>query len=74
MDAILGRYRARMEDTGLILTHTAGISFEFTPEETLNLLDFISVYREALMVAQHDTEPYLERVVVKKDQAQEEDD
>ena len=74
MDAIIGRYRARMEETGLILKHATGISFELTPEETLNLLDFLSVYREALVMTQCDTEPYLERVVIKRGQDENEDD
>ena len=45
MDAIVGRYRARMEETGLILGHASGINFDLTPEETLGLLDFINAYR-----------------------------
>lgn len=72
MDAIIGRYRARMEETGLILRHTTGISFELTVDETLGLLNFISVYRQALLAMQDEqddveTEPRLERVVIQKD-------
>ena len=74
MDAIIGRYRARMEETGMILKHPTGISFEFTPEETLYLLDFISVYREALMMTQHDTDPLLERVLVRSARQEDDDD
>jgi hypothetical protein len=62
-----------MEETGLIFRHATGISFELTPEETLNLLDFLSVYREALVMTQCDTEPYLERVVVKRTRENEDD-
>ena len=65
MDAIIGRYRARMEETGMFLKHPAGISFEFTPEETLYLFDFISVYRESLL-KQHDTDPLLDSVQVRQ--------
>ena len=70
MDAIIGRYRVRMEEMGLILKHASGISFDLTPEETLNLLDFINAYRQTLLMMQqesdHDTEPELERIVVKR--------
>ena len=48
MDAIIGRYRVRMEDTGLILRHMSGINFDLTPTEALGLLNFLSAYRENL--------------------------
>lgn len=72
MDAILGRYRAHMEETGLILRHATGLSFELTVGETLGLLNFISVYRDALLALQDDqddaeTEPRLERVLIPND-------
>ena len=72
MDAIIGRYRARMEETGLILRHATGISFELTVDETLGLLNFISVYRQTLLALQDEqddveTEPRLERVVIQKE-------
>jgi hypothetical protein len=69
MDAILGRYRARMEETGLILRHAAGISFDLTPEETLALMDFLAVYRQTLEeLCQTQTEYRLERVVLEKEE------
>ncbi len=37
MEAIIGRYRARMEESGLVLKHSAGISFDLTVDETLEL-------------------------------------
>lgn len=69
MDAIVGRYRARMEETGLILRHASGINFDLTPEETLGLLDFINAYRQTLLTLQQerDTDPELERVVIDRD-------
>ena len=69
MDAIVGRYRARMEETGLILRHASGINFDLTPEETLGLLDFINAYRQTLLTLQQDrdTDPELERVVIERD-------
>ena len=70
MDAIIGRYRVRMEETGLILRHATGLSFEFTVDETLGLLNFISVYRDTLLTLQDeqetDTEPRIERVIITK--------
>jgi hypothetical protein len=72
MDAIIGRYRAHMEETGLILRHATGLSFELTVDETLGLLNFINVYRDALLALQDDqddaeTEPRLERVLIPND-------
>ena len=66
MDAIIGRYRLRMEETGLLLTHEAGIIFDMTPGETLGLLNFISAYRENLETVEPETEPHLKRVVVEE--------
>ncbi len=72
MDAIIGRYRARMEETGLVLRHASGINFDLTLDETLGLLDFINAYRQTLLTLQsdtdpRDTDPRLERVVIPKD-------
>jgi hypothetical protein len=66
MDAIVGRYRARMEESGLILRHASGINFDLTPEETLGLFDFINAYRQTLLALQEerDTDPRLERIVL----------
>jgi hypothetical protein len=49
VDAIIGRYRLRMEDTGLILRHVSGINFDMAPDEALGLLNFLSAYRENLI-------------------------
>jgi hypothetical protein len=67
MDAVIGRYKARMENTGLVLKHTAGISFDLTLEETLGLYDFIQGYRETLLTIQRETDPRMERVVIDKE-------
>jgi hypothetical protein len=64
MDAIIGRYKIRMEETGLVITHPAGISFDLTLDETLGLMDFINIYRQTLIVMQRDTEPRLERITI----------
>ena len=70
MDAIIGRYRARMEDEGLLLKHPSGIHFELTIDETVGLLDLLSAYRQTLLSMQpdteRDTEPRMERVVIEK--------
>ncbi len=68
MDAIIGRYRVRIESGGLVLTHPTGISFDLTPDETLELQDFIKVYRQALIMRERETSPQLERVIADEDQ------
>ena len=71
MDAIIGRYRARMEESGLILRHASGINFDLTPDETLGLLEFINAYRQTLLALQErerDTEPHLERIALDGDE------
>ncbi|HKF36257.1 MAG TPA: hypothetical protein VKB35_05095 [Ktedonobacteraceae bacterium] len=67
MDAIIGRYKARMEEMRLVLTHSSGISFDLTAEEALDLMDFIKVYRQALMTTERETNPQLERIVIDED-------
>lgn len=57
MEAIIGKYRVRMEEAGLILTHTTKVSFDLTLDEVRGLMEFIRVYEGAIAVAQHDTEP-----------------
>jgi len=68
MDAIVGRYRVRMEESGLVLRHASGINFDLTVDETIGLLDFLNAYRQTLLALQLDnereTDPYLERIVV----------
>jgi hypothetical protein len=76
MDAIIGKYRIRMEETGLILKHVSGISFNLTPEEALGLLDFLNAYRQTLQavvgevdtVANVDTDPQMKRIVLTQDE------
>ncbi len=71
MDAIIGRYRVHLEDTGLLrLQHPTGISFELTAEETLGLLDFIQVYRQTLLLLTRDTDAKLERIVLEEEEEQ----
>jgi hypothetical protein len=66
LDAILGRYRVRMENGGIVLTHPAGISFDLTVEEALILHEFIGVYRKTLQAAERETEPELKRVLIEE--------
>ena len=63
MDAIIGKYRAHMEETGLILTHPTKFSIDLTLDEVVRLIEFIKVYQAAIAAAQRDTEPQFERVV-----------
>jgi len=63
MDAIIGRYRVHLEDDGtLILKHPAGIAFDLLAEETLDLLEFLSVYRKSLLVVLRETDGEMERI------------
>ena len=66
MDAIVGRYKVRMEDSGLVLTHPSGISFDITTDEALELLDFIKVYQRTLITTERETNPELERIVIEE--------
>jgi hypothetical protein len=66
MDAIIGRYKVRMEDSGLILTHPSGISFEITADEALELQDFLKVYRQTLLTSERETNPEIERIVIEE--------
>jgi hypothetical protein len=63
MYAIIGKYKVRMEESGLILRHATGISFDLTAEETLGLLDFIKAYQQVLISTQPKTEPITQPVV-----------
>ncbi len=67
MDAIMGRYKVHLESTGLVLTHETGLSFDLTPDETLWLSDFITVYRQTLITLQRETDPHIERIAVDED-------
>jgi hypothetical protein len=49
MDVIIGRYRACMEEEGLLLKHESGIQFDLETDETLELLNFINTYRKSLL-------------------------
>lgn len=64
MEAIIGKYRVRMEEARLILTHTTRLSFDLTMDEALGLMDFIKVYQPAIAAAQRDTKPRIEGIVV----------
>ncbi len=65
MDAIIGRYRVHMEENGmLVLRHPTALMFELTSEESLGLLDFLSVYRKSLETIERETDTEIERVVL----------
>jgi hypothetical protein len=66
MDAIIGRYKVRMEDSGLVLTHPSGISFDMTADEALDLQTFLKVYRQALLTTERETNPELERIIIEE--------
>ena len=54
MDAIIGKYMVRMEETSLILTHPARFSFDLTLDEAVRLMEFIKVNQAAIVAAQRD--------------------
>ncbi len=62
MFAIIGRYKVRMEETGLVIKHGAGISFELTPEETLGFLDFMKAYQQTL-ISMHSKDPETQPII-----------
>ena len=59
MDPIIGRYKVRMDESGLTLKHPTGISIDFRPNEVLGLWRFIDFYREQLAAMQHDAQSQL---------------
>ncbi len=62
MDASIGRYKVRMEESGLVLQHPTGICFDLLPGEALELWKFIGFYREQLTGKQHHTDPELKAI------------
>ena len=76
MDALIGRYQVSLEEDGLlVLKHPSGICFDLTAEETLELLDFISLNRDILLAhdpdQSRDTDPEFPRIVMKEQPVQE---
>ena len=45
MDRMIGKYRARMKETGLVLIHPVGISFDLSPDQAVEL-DFVFLLRD----------------------------
>jgi hypothetical protein len=66
MDAIIGKYKVRMESNHLVLTHSSGISFSLTLEEATGLFNFMNVYQDALTHKLADTEPRMESIYLEK--------
>jgi hypothetical protein len=55
-----------MEESGLVLTHPSGISFDMTAYEALELQDFLKFYRRTLITSERETNPELERIVIEE--------
>lgn len=66
MDAIIERYRARIGDSGLVLTHPSGIKFDLAAAEALELLHFLKVYIHTFITTERETNPEIERIVLKE--------
>ncbi len=66
MDAIVGKFKVRMDRSSVVLTHPTGISFGLTPKEALGFGDIIKVYRETLIdiVCEQEEEP--EKILYKE--------
>ncbi len=62
MDAIIGRFKVSIEETGLILKHEVGVSFDLTIEETLGLFNFINAYRGTLISLKDDQDPETQKL------------
>jgi hypothetical protein len=72
-DAVIGRYRVDLEENGLlVLKHPAGICFDVTSDEALELFDFLSLHRSALLAVERsqsrETDPVLR--IVKKEEVE----
>ena len=52
METIIGKYRVRMKETGLVLIHPVGISFDLTLDQAVELMEFIDGCRDALVATQ----------------------
>ena len=48
METMIGKYRARMKKTGLALIHPVGFSLDLTPDEAVELKEFIDDCQDAL--------------------------
>jgi len=63
MYAAIGKYKVRMEESGLVLRHATGISFDLTSEETLGLLNFLEAYQQTLISTRSEAEPVTQAVI-----------
>ena len=52
MDIMIGKYKARMKETGLVLIHPVGVSFDLTLDEAVELMEFIEDCRDAIVATQ----------------------
>ncbi|GHO73383.1 hypothetical protein KSD_11540 [Ktedonobacter sp. SOSP1-85] len=55
----IGKYKFHIEGTNLILTHSAGISFDMTPDEVAGLSTFINIYQKVIDLPRYESEPKL---------------
>ncbi len=63
MDAIIGRYKVGLKETGLILKHETGIAFELTIEETLGFFSFLNAYHGTLLALMDENEPETQKLI-----------
>ena len=48
METMIGKYRARMKESGLVLIHPVGFNFDLTLDEAVELKEFIDDCQDAL--------------------------
>jgi len=52
METMIGKYRARMKESGLVLIHPVGFNFDLTLDEALELREFIDGCQDAIVATQ----------------------
>lgn len=60
----IGRYTVRLDETMLVLTHPAGISFDLSLKEAQDLLEFLTLHHQIMSDTLAETDPLLKRVLV----------
>lgn len=57
MEAIIGRYRVQVLESGINLRHVSGIAFDLNVDETVGLMDILNAYRQTFQSIQSQQVP-----------------